>query len=497
MNYIITREQMRYQDTRTIEEAGVASAILMETAGARCADLILREYSLDSFSDILVICGHGNNGGDGMVIARHLYCAGHRTSVMLADPGPMSPETEANLMICRNLDIPIYETDDASELDIEDVTLIIDALYGIGFKGELKPNLQHMVASLDFCLCPKIAIDIPSGIDADTGTGTALKADLTIAIEEYKYGHFLAQGPTYCGQLRVVPIGVPRIYKKDCHSFVLHPDDLTLPYREESAHKGQFGRVLLFGGSPDFPGSIMLSAKAALKSGAGLIYLYSRAENLMFYTGCAEIMPRAIPMDSKGMPDQEALERVLNAATAIVVGPGMGQDAHAHKVLETVLKCSSVPTVIDADAISLIARDPELRELMDKEHFILTPHKGEFCRLMNLVMEDLDKDLIAQIEAFRARHRCKLLLKDHRSIYADQDRILVLVSGNDALATGGSGDVLSGIIASFAAQGLESHIAASSASLLMGKTAEMLCQGRHSYSVRPSDIIEHLGDKDE
>jgi NAD(P)H-hydrate epimerase len=497
MNYIVTRAQMRYQDTRTIEEAGVSSAILMETAGARCADLILREYSLEPCSDILVICGHGNNGGDGMVIARHLFCAGHRTSIMLPDPGPMSPETEANLMICRNLGIEIHETDDADELDIEDFALIIDALYGIGFKGELKPDLEFLTEYINGLSCPMVAIDIPSGIDANTGTGTAFRADLTIAIEAYKFGHFLAQGPAHCGQLRLVPIGVPRIYKDDCHALVLHPDDLTLPHREASAHKGQFGRVLLFGGSPDYPGSIMLSAKAALKSGAGLIYLYSRAENLMFYAGCAEIMPRAISTDQDGMPDQEALESAINTATAIVVGPGMGQDAFAHKVLETVLKCSSVPTVIDADAIGLIARDPGLRELMDKEHFILTPHKGEFCRLMNLEMEELDKDLIARIEAFRARHRCKLLLKDHRSIYADQDWILVLVSGNDALATGGSGDVLSGIIASFAAQGLESHIAASSASLLMGKTAEMLCKSRHSYSVRPSDIIEHLGDRDE
>ncbi len=497
MNYIVTREQMRTQDRRTIEDAGVVSSKLMETAGARCADLIMQEYSLDPFSEIMVICGHGNNGGDGMVIARHFYCAGYMTSIMLADPGPMSPETEANLRICKNLNIPISETADPGELGADEVALIIDALYGIGFKGELTPEMQNLVEMIDSCSCPKVAIDIPSGIDADTGTGTAIKADLTLAIEEYKFGHFLAQGPGYCGKLRLVKIGVPHSYKKDCHQYVLQPDDLTLPHREESAHKGKFGRVLLLGGSPDYPGSIMLSAKAALKSGAGLIYLYSRAENLMFYAGCGEIMPRAIPRDSIGLPDQEALESVFDTATAIVVGPGMGQDAFAHKVLETVLRRSSVPTVIDADAINLIAGDPKLRELVDQEHFILTPHKGEFCRLMNLEMEDLDKDLIAHIEAFRANSRCKLLLKDHRSIYADKDWILVLVSGNDALATGGSGDVLSGIIASLAAQGLEPHIAASSASLLMGKTAQRLCRSRHSYSVRPSDIIEHLGDKDE
>jgi NAD(P)H-hydrate epimerase len=161
MNYIVTRAQMRYQDTRTIEEAGVSSAILMETAGARCADLILREYSLEPCSDILVICGHGNNGGDGMVIARHLFCAGHRTSIMLPDPGPMSPETEANLMICRNLGIEIHETDDADELDIEDFALIIDALYGIGFKGELKPDLEFLTEYINGLSCPMVAIDIP------------------------------------------------------------------------------------------------------------------------------------------------------------------------------------------------------------------------------------------------------------------------------------------------------------------------------------------------
>jgi len=506
MNYILTREQMRELDIRTMKDLDIPSALLMECAGARVTDLILEHYSAALHGHILVLCGYGNNGGDGMVIARHLRTLSHQVSILMPLQGKMSPETTANLKRCEQLRIPILTLEELSEDVLGHTTLIIDALYGIGFRGELPQNLICLFDSIALHQAHReaqgspritaIAIDIPSGLDANNGNGSALVCDATIAIEEFKYGHFLRSGSKYCGVLHLVKIGIPEEYKQNISSSMLCKSDIHLPIRAQDAHKGKFGRVFLIGGSPDYPGSILLSARAALNSGAGLIYLYSRRQNLYYYASNPEIMSRAIPDKASGIPDEDILKEVLKSASAIVIGPGMGLDAYALKLLQSVIETSRVPTVIDADAITLLAQNPQLLPLLG-ENFILTPHKAEFCRLLGIELSTLDQDLLAQISTYHQKFPSLLLLKDHRSIFSDGKVLRILVSGNDALATGGSGDVLSGIIASLAAQGLPLPDAASSASLLMGKTAERLCRKRHSYSVRPSDIIKHLGDKDE
>lgn len=497
MNYVLNREEMRALDKRSINELGLPSEILMETAGARCTEIILKDYASALEGEILIICGYGNNGGDGMVIARHLHCSGHRLRIMLPLEGKMSPETAANLERCRKLEIPIIHTDDPDEALWDDTTLIIDALFGIGFRGELSAELAFLIERFNCLDCVKIAIDIPSGIDADTGTGQAIIADATFAIEEYKYGHLLEAGRMHSGKVHLVKIGIPGEYKQNLHSLLLDQHDISLPLRPIDAHKGTFGLIVLIGGSMDYPGSIMLSAKAALKSGAGLVYLYSRKENLHYYACSLEIMPRFIPETGDGQPHEEALQVIIKAATAIVIGPGMGTDSFALKLLETVLQHSTVPTVIDADAITLLAQHPKLKAYLNKPNLLLTPHKAEFCRLQGLELSALNSNIMQQINVFRQQYECAFLLKGHRSIYADPALIRILASGNDALATGGSGDVLSGIIASFAAQQLSIAQACCSASLLMGSTAEHLSRAKHSFSVCPSDIIEHLGDKDE
>lgn len=497
MNYVLNRDQMRILDQRCIEELKVPSALLMETAGARCADLIIREYPQSLAGEVLVICGSGNNGGDGMVIARHLRCAGFKVSLMLPNPGKMSEETAANLERCRNLEIPIHESDDLMDVYDDDTSLIIDALFGIGFKGSVSDKLAVLIEQVNTRNCFRIAIDIASGLDANTGMGESIRADATIAIEEYKYGHFLQIGEECSGKLHLIKIGMPIKYKQNPYCGLYTSKDVRYPYRPQASHKGSFGRVVLIGGSLDYPGSIMLCAKAALKSGAGLVYLYSRKENMHFYSCPMEIMPKAIVEGRDGLPDEESLKRTIRTASALVIGPGMGTDPYALTLLDTVLKNSTVPTVIDADAITLLAQNPNLKSHLYKRNLLLTPHKVEFCRLQGIEISELNQDIMQHIESFRKLYECNLLLKDHRSIYSDPESTRLLVSGNDALATGGSGDVLTGIIASFAAQKMDLPDAACAASLLMGRTAERLSISRHSFSVTPCDIIEHLGDRDE
>lgn len=491
MNHVVSREKMRELDARTIQSLPIASELLMETAGVRCTDLILKDFDHAVKGGILVLCGAGNNGGDGLVIARHLYCSGYAVQVLMPEAEGLSPECAINLQRCQQLGIFItvgYQPPSQS------FSLIIDALYGIGFRGSLPEPMQALIDTINTLSSVKLAIDIPSGIDANTGIGKGFQADATLAIEALKYAHLLEAGRRHSGKLYIIKIGIPPQYLAEATCQLLQSPDIVLPERPIDAHKGSFGRVVVIGGSMDYAGSIMLSAQAALHSGAGLIYLYSRKENLHFYNGAWEIMCRAIPETATQEPDAAKLQELLQSAQAIVLGPGLATDAYALKLLKIVLAHSKVPTVIDADAITLLAQNPALWPYFERQNFVLTPHKAEFCRLQKIDLHTLNLDIMQQIYSFQAQHACPLLLKDHRSIYSDRTGCKILFSGNDALATGGSGDILSGMIASFAAQQLSIAQACTSASLLMGFTAEMLSRNRHSYSVSPTDIIQHLGD---
>jgi NAD(P)H-hydrate epimerase len=493
---------MREMDNRTIKDLGVSSAILMEVAGARCADFIKQRCSKELAGGVAIICGQGNNGGDGYVIARHLHDSCPWLTILSLGDGKMSPETAQNRKLCESLGIVIHDMKKADRIrthlahNLLPPGILIDALFGIGFHGEMPDFIQEIFEGFDRYPSLKIAIDIPSGIDANTGAGSSMKMDITLAIEELKYGHLLENGRQYCGETFTIPIGIPTSYKEDVNSY--HITEYILPQRHDDAHKGSYGRVLIIGGSIGYLGSVRLASKAALKSGAGLIYLYIRKELYPYYTSLTdEIMVHPIPetADNK-TPDARQLREFIQKADAITIGCGMGQDAYALSLLELILSESQVPTVVDADALNLISKHPKLTKYLSKGNFLLTPHKGEFCRLAGLDMGELKQNMLQALRSYQAKVKCPILLKSHTSIYMDEAQTALLTSGNDALATGGSGDLLCGIISSFAAQGLTLDIAATSASLLMGQTAERLSKKQLSFSLTPSDIIAHLGDKD-
>ena len=502
MSIVLSPAEMREMDIRTIEEFGISSSNLMEVAGARCADFIKQNCSAELADGVAVICGQGNNGGDGYVIARHLYDSCSWITILSLGKGKMSPETAQNRKLCENLGIEIHDLKkaDSTRSHIANNLLLpgilIDALYGIGFHGEMPDFIQEIYESLDIYPSLKIAIDIPSGIDANTGAGSSLEMDLTLAIEELKYGHLLENGRQYCGKTFTIPIGIPASYKNGINCY--HATKYTLPQRYDDAHKGSYGRVIVIGGSIGYLGSVRLASKAALKSGAGLISLYVRKELYPYYSNLSdEIMVHPIPEASAGKtPQAKQVREFIQKADAITIGCGMGLDAYALSLLEMILSESHVPTVVDADALNLISKHPKLEKYLFRGNFLLTPHKGEFCKLAGLDMQELEQDTLKALRDYQAKVRCPILLKSHTSIYMDGDKTVFLTAGNDALATGGSGDLLSGLISSFAAQGLTLDLAAISASLFMGQTAERLSQNQQSFSLTPSDIIAHLGDKD-
>ncbi len=498
---VLSSSQMKELDSRTIREFNLPARVLMENAGQACARIIQKSYGFSIKGGVLVLCGTGNNGGDGAVIARWLSYAGIEVTIFQIGKGRLSPESKANLECCRALNIPVIDIDGEKDLTlvselIESFAIVVDAIYGIGFKGEPLPWISELFEIVSDCNSIVVSVDIPSGLDADTGFAeNCVMADATLCIESYKLGNILGEGRVCCGDIIIVPIGIPSQYYEDIKSALLFTeDDFNPPLRNPYAHKNDYGRVYIFGGIPGYTGASVMSAQAALRSGAGYAYVLHRMEMIGIYANkLTEALSLAIPEDSKtGRSDSKALLHLLSDADAVLIGPGLGRDDYALQLLEIVLKHVKQPLVVDADGINLISENPALKKYLSKKNLLLTPHWGEFARLAGIEKDLLDEDCLTHLKTFVASNKARVLLKSHYSIYHDGELTLINTSGNDGLATGGSGDVLAGIIVSFLGQGLDIPNAAINAAYLLGKTAEELAKQRGTASIIPTDIINHL-----
>jgi ADP-dependent NAD(P)H-hydrate dehydratase / NAD(P)H-hydrate epimerase len=501
MTELLTSAQMKDLDTRTIKDFGIPARVLMETAGKGCADLIVEEFEDNLDGNICVLCGTGNNGGDGLVLARWLHQYGYDVNVVGIGSKALSAEAKINFDLCLELGIPVEVIGSMEHLPLaeelmRDCSLVVDAIFGIGFKGLPDEFHEELFALVNNTADVVIALDIPSGLDADTGTcGEAVYADATICIESLKLGHIIGYGSEACGELYLVPIGIPNSYYHALKAVKLFTDeDFDPPMRHPQGHKNDFGKVYVFGGIPGYTGASVMATQAALRSGAGYAYVLHRIELMAVYAlKLTEALSLAIPENPKtNMPDSKVLLHLLSDATAVLIGPGLGRDDYSHKLLEIVLKNVKVPLVVDADGLNLISENPDLLKYVSKPNVLLTPHWGEFARLAQLDKDLLEEDCLTPLREFVAKHKARVLLKSHFSVYHDADCTWVNTSGNDGLATGGSGDVLAGIITSFLAQGLDIPDAAINGSYLLGRTAEELAVERDTASILPTDIIEGL-----
>jgi len=504
MNPILSAKQMQAVDNRTITELGIPSLVLMENAGRQCATMISDIYQDALGGTIAILCGSGNNGGDGAVIARWLKESGSNIIILHISSKAPTPETKANLKICEKLSIPVITIENVNDYnevmdDNPDLSLIIDAIFGIGFKGELSQKMHQIIKCVNEEAVPIVAIDIPSGIDADNGTGAnAIKASVTLALGAYKYGHFLAKGAEYSGKLYLVDIGIPGLFYRvvECGR-LLELADIRIPDRYEFADKTAYGSVAVFAGSPGLTGAAVLACQAALRSGAGLITLYHQPDLAqIFEIKLTEVMTRSIPEDGKGLPDTAAVMRMLDKHTTILIGPGIGQDDHTLKLMECVLTYKKddqyTPMVIDADGLRLLAKHRHLMDHLADREIVLTPHIREFAALTEASVSEINRDTITYLKHFVGKYRCKVLLKGRVTIYCDDQYLLFNKTGNDGLATGGTGDVLAGMITAYLAQKMPLPWAAISASQVMGLTANNISKNRLCMSITPSDLIDHL-----
>lgn len=498
---VLSSKQMKELDAFTINDFGLPARVLMETAGKGCADFVVSQYEAYLQTPVLVLCGSGNNGGDGAVIARWLSQYGYEVIILLLEGKHLSPETAANLEFCRKLGLPLITIAGETDLDlareyISDSGFIVDAVYGIGFKGNPPGWIASVFEAVNESAAFVVSVDLPSGLDGDTGYAeSAVWADATLCVAAYKLGHLIGLGKAICGTLNLIPIGIPLELIAAQNEVKLFVDqDFSPPPRSCLAHKSNFGKVFVFGGIPGFTGASVLAAEAALRSGAGYVYVLHRMELFgVFANKLKEALSLAIPEDdSTGLPEEKTLLNLMANAAAVLIGPGLGRDDYSLRLLEIVLKGVEVPLVVDADGLNLISENRKLLKYLKHPNVLITPHWGEFERLAGIGFEELQQDCLTQLKQFVLKYKAKVLLKSHFSIYMDHEHTLINISGNDGLATGGSGDVLSGIITAFLAQGHSLAEAAINASWLLGKTAENLAQWRGTPSILPSDIISNL-----
>lgn len=487
MIYLPTGEQMRRADLYTIEEIGVPSMVLMERAAlevVRC----MEEEQLD-FRKVLVICGSGNNGGDGYAIARLLHLKGHDVTIFFAgNSQKRSEENAQQAKIAAHYEIPVI-----TNLGTEEYSVIIDALFGTGLKREVTGHYREVLCSVNQMAGKKVAVDLPSGIHDTTGArmGIAFCADLTVAIAFPKRGLFLQEGNVCAGKILTGDIGISsETFSEGTVTFGYEKQDLFLgfPKRKKNSHKGSYGKVLMIAGSKGMSGAAYLSAKAAYAVGAGLVQIYTHEENRVILQ---QLLPEVI-ITTYDTFDSEQLEKLIQWADLIGIGCGLGKSDTAERVMQYTLKRALVPCVVDADGINILSKHMEWIEETNAL-IVLTPHMKEMSRMLQCSVKELIEQRMEKLHAFVERYKVVCVLKDARTFVAKEHQNTYLnLSGNAAMAKAGSGDVLAGVIVGILAQQCEPYTSACLGVFLHGLAGDMARDKKGAYSVLASDLVAEI-----
>lgn len=470
MERILSVAEMRASDEYTIKTLGVSSEILVERAGAAVAEEIAKRFK---GGRVLVCMGRGNNGKDGKVVAALLSkIHGFTVSTFSAEVGFFK----------------IFE----KKFDI-----IVDCIFGTGLNKEITGRYKTAVEKINESGAFVVACDIPSGINGDNGRvmGVAVKADLTVAIQEYKLGHFLNEGIDYSGKVIARDIGIS-VWTEECANRITDKDAaLLFPERARNVHKGNFGKIAVVGGSKQYSGSVILSHAALLayKTGAG--YSTVAVPECIFNVVAGvhpECIVRTLPDDGNGMKFDETTLRSLFDAGVIAFGMGAGISEEVYRSLKFIIENYTGRLLIDADGINALAAFGK-EVLNDKKcEIVLTPHVGEFCRLSGLEKEEVLNDPIRCAKAFAAEYGVTVLLKNAVSIITDGVKTVVNVTGDSGMAKGGSGDVLSGFAAGLLSRDDEPFFCVAVAAYLFGRAGEIVAKEQNSYTITATDIITAL-----
>jgi ADP-dependent NAD(P)H-hydrate dehydratase / NAD(P)H-hydrate epimerase len=507
---VLNTQQMREADRQTIDEVGIPSIVLMENAGRQAVAAMEAAFDDLASSRVGVLCGRGNNGGDGFVVARTLAQRGIEAIVfLLGSVSDVRGDARTNLEILGRIGVTVVEISDAQEWElhfseISECDLIVDAIVGTGFHGPLTGLLETVVADVNGLGAPVVAIDLPTGVSADSAelTGEAIEASMTVTLAAPKIPLILPPADAYGGDLVIADIGIPSSVIDELEGPWL--ELLTrermrelVPSRAADSHKGDFGRVLVIAGSIGRTGAAHLAALGALRSGAGLVTIATpRSAVATLAAMRPEYMTEPLEETAAGTIDFSAADRVLDLkADIICIGPGIGQDPSTAAFVHAIVERSGVPVVIDADGLNAFSGDPGRLMGRDGVDVIITPHPGEMARLLNVTIEQVQSDRVEHAREFATSHRCHVVLKGHRTIVSGPEgRTFVNLTGNAGMATGGTGDLLTGMIAAWFAQILDAEAACKLAVYLHGTAGDLAEADEGDVALLPTDIADRLGD---
>lgn len=488
MRYLPDGNWMQKADEHTIQNIGIASIVLMERAALRVVEF-LETYQLDT-SKTLIVCGAGNNGGDGFAIARLLKQQGKNVcAVFIGKEERRSTQCQLQMEIAEKIGVPIV-----TALPKEEYTVIIDAIFGVGLSREIQGEYAKVLEQLNAMSGQKVAVDIPSGICSKTGKvlGIAFRAKWTVSFACEKLGTVLFPGCDYAGEVLVAEIGIDPAFFKDrkevCYTLDREDLERLLPARSANSHKGTYGKVLMIVGSKGMAGAAYLSAKAAYISGAGLVQIYTHESNRMILQ---QLLPEAI-ISTYTTYEATQLHSLLNWADVVCIGCGIGVTDVARKIVEDVIQLGTCPCVVDADGLNLLSENLSILKGVKRE-LVLTPHMKEMSRLLGCSIEELSKQRFQLLQEFVEKYGVVCALKDARTIVAEKEHSpFVNTAGNSAMAKAGSGDVLAGTIAGFLAQrmnGYEGAVLGVYLHACGGDDARNVCG---QYSVLAEDLLEGI-----
>ncbi len=494
-------EKIRKADKITIEGYGIPGIVLMENASQGVARVCLKELEGIKEPKVLVIAGKGNNGGDGYAAARLLKNNGVKCEiVVLGDLKEIKGDAKINLDIAHKINISI--TNDISDIDekIKNADIVLDAIFGTGFAGQAREPHATIIEKINKLAKKVVSVDIPSGVNADNGhtDGSCVMADVTVTFALPKLGNLLYPGAENTGRLEVIDISIPEqvidTLRIDTNYLTEEEAKALLPKRRPRSNKGTYGKLLIVAGSEKMPGAAFFAGKSAYRTGVGLVYsgiVYHRRKVFQ------QLLPEAICLsldDYEGTVYDESYDGIadiIDDMTAIAVGPGLGNGKYVKDFVERVLRNAKVPVIIDADGLNAISKNPDVLRKTSRTP-IITPHPGEMSRLTGLSVKEILADPLECARRFAMNYNTITVLKDARTIIAHPDgRVYINLTGNNAMAKGGSGDVLTGIISALVAQGMDSFDAACLGCFIHGKAGDMAAEDIGHYGVLARDLCEY------
>jgi NAD(P)H-hydrate epimerase len=491
MNYIASGDEMARIDKYAINDIGIVQPVLMERAAYSVYKYITDNF--DRKSKVLVVVESGNNGGDGIASARLLYLAGYDVEIYHIDEVRRHSEGfEYQLNIARNLGLRFADEIEGS------YDIVIDGIFGVGLSRAVLGAHAKTIQLINDLDAYKISIDIPSGIDSNTGfvMGTAFHADTTITFGLMKLGLLMGVGCEYAGKIILADIGVPHqavdYVEPKLYSYDESDVERYLPYRKLDSHKGSYGKVGVIGGCKNMAGAPMFSAEAAYRMGCGLVRICTTEENReIIQSRLPEAMLNTYDPEDKASI-REALKNLLKWSDVIVLGPGLGRSTYAQYIVEKVLRDFKEQIIIDADALNIISENLDMLDNTDAD-VIITPHLMEMSRLNGEKTGEIKENKYEVAKQFAKAHNVCVVLKDARTIVSDGGyQAYINVTGNNGMATAGSGDVLTGVIAGLYAQGLSAFDAAKLGVCIHGFAGQEAAIKHGRYSMIAGDIVKSI-----